>query len=107
MKMFTSTRKAILYILWGLLAILCLGILVSIRTELFVHQEALSRFQIVLYALPFFLFGAVHLFLMYESWFHSGKTGIFTSFKRGFLWLLATFYVVTLLGFIGYFVVSK
>ena len=104
---FVSTYKRTLRILWGLLAILCISLLVVARMGLDVQQVAGSRVQIVLFGFPFFLFGTVHLFLMYESWFHFAKAGTIALLKHTFFWLLTAIYVVILLGFIGYFVVSK
>ncbi len=103
---FISSHKNKIRILWGVFAALCILTIIAFRSSKLVDDFAVP-WKLGILSMPFFLFAALHLLLMYESWFGSDKGGAFAFLKRGFFLLLSVTYVVILIYFIGYFLISR
>ena len=100
---FLDAHKKTLRVLWGLLFLICVGLIVCLRIGIKIE----GRFQLLLFATPFFLFGAIHLLLMYGNWFREEGRSIFLRFKRIFWLMLILAYVIILIGFIVKFVLNR
>lgn len=81
---------------------ICAAELIGLRQ---MSETAIDRAAFVLlFALPFFLFGAVHLALMYGSWFITVPASGFTTIvKRGIFWLTFVAFAIVVVGFVGRF----
>lgn len=103
---FLRNNKKILQIIYALLALICISFIISARAEFIPFRWFESRSRFVLFAIPFFSFGAVHLLLMYENWFRSKSDTIIGQFKQLFFGLLAIAYFIVLIGFIFIFLLN-
>ena len=102
MMILPNAYKKPLRILWGLLFFICVGLIVGLRIGLKIK----GGLQLLLFVTPFFLFGAIHLLLMYISWFNKEDRSVFSWLKKVFLVILILAYVIILIGFIVKFVLN-
>ena len=87
-------QKRKLQIAWVVLALTSLGLLLAFRGELLLPGRIESSSKLWILAVPFLMFGAIHLLLMYESWFgKKGGTALEWG-KRIFFGLAAAIYTV-------------
>jgi hypothetical protein len=70
-----------------------------------IREITLDRLAFVLFlSSPFFLFGAVHLVIMSESWLQTGAVpSIVVNAKRVFFWVLLVTYLIVMVAFVGRF----
>ena len=97
-----SRNRKLLKAAWGVLALICVAEVISLRQ---VGEMTLDHSEFVLlFALPFFLFGVVHLALMYGNWFQmETPSGFVAIVKRSIFWLSLVAFPIILGGFISRF----
>ncbi len=95
-----------LFAIWGLLALVCLGLLVSIRSGGIPSESIDTWAKVGLFALPFFLFAAVHVYVMYKTWYQSRDKGILGATKRIAFKIAAVSFAIILTLFV-YFITSR
>lgn len=91
-----------LRVLWVVLVLICAAELIGLRQlgEITPDRAAFVLF----FTLPFFLFGAVHLALMYGSWFLAAPvSGFTTTVKRSIFWMTFVAFAIVVIGFVGRF----
>ncbi len=93
-----SRHKWGLRVSWVILGALCLGLVAGFSRNLVPLPRGRS-----LFALPFFLFGAIQLLLMYETWFAENRVGALDLLLRIFFGLLTGGYLVAVVLFSWYF----
>ncbi len=93
-----TRHKKALQVSWGILGLLCVGLVLGFRSRVIYSQRIIP-----LLGLPFFLFGGVHLLLMYESWSRKKRGGAFEVGKLILFALLTGTFLVVLLFFAWYF----
>lgn len=97
-----ARNRKLLRVLWVVLVLICAAELIGLRQ---IGEITFDRSAFVLFfALPFLLFGAVHLTLMYGSWFPMTPAAGFTAtVKRGIFWLTFVAFAIAVVGFVGRF----
>lgn len=91
--------------LWIVFALVCLGLILANRISLIRAFEFESKLQLMFFVLPYFLFGSIHLLLMYESWISKSKDrSAFFWFRIGFWGLLTLTFFIVLFMFLYFFI---
>ena len=89
-----------LRVLWGLFLLICAAEFIWLMKFGSISFD--QPVYILLVASPFFLFGTVHLALMYGSWFSSvSESGFLTNIRKGIFWFTLVAFIFVVVGFVG------
>jgi len=100
---FLGFHKRTFKILWVLFALICISEVLLFRAELVPLEWRSGRIQLALFVLPFFLFMATHLLLIYRTWIREKNRTLSLRMNLVFFFVLSCAIILILIGFLVHF----